>query len=144
MATLTRTVTIDAPVEEVYNLALDIGKFWHWPDVALTEIELKPEGVGSTARMYGHVMAIHVEGVITYTEAVPHAQIVAKVGFGPEHPTWTFDFEPEDGGTKLTATGEWQVNVPGVGKKLEGLLVNEHEEGLTALLDNVKAQLEGA
>ena len=144
MATLTRTVTINAPVEDVYNLVLDIGKFWHWPDVALTEIELTPEGVGSTARMYGHVMAIHVEGSITYTDVTPHDEVVAKVGFGPEHPIWTFTFEPEAGGTKLTAKGEWHVNIPAVGKRIEGLMVKEHEEGLQALLDNAKAQLEGA
>ena len=42
MATLTRSITIDAPVETVFDYALDISQLWRSKDVALTEIELKP------------------------------------------------------------------------------------------------------
>ena len=142
-ATLTRTVGIDAPVDKVFALALDIGKFWKWTDFALTGIDLKPDGVGSSAVLYGHVMAIHVEGLITYTEVVPNERIVAQVGFGPEHPTWTFTFEPVVDSTELTAQGEWHVNVPGIGKRMEGMLVKEHEEGLENMLRAFKTEVEG-
>lgn len=144
MAKLTRSVTIDAPVEEVFDFALDIGKVWIWPDVALREIVRTPDGVGSSARMYSHVLGIHVEGVITYTEVVRPERIVATVGFGPEHPTWVFTFEPAEGGTKFTVEGEWHVNVPGVGKPIEGLIVREHVDGLERMLAGIKAAVEKA
>ena len=71
-------------------------------------------------------------------------RITAEVGFALEHPTWTFTFEPVDGGTKLTAEGEWHVKVPAVGKTFEKMMVKEHVDGLELLLANIKKQLEAA
>lgn len=144
MAKLTQSVEIAAPVEEVFGFAMDVGKLWtSWPEeVAVRDVELKPDGVGSSARLFTHFLAIHMEGSVEYTEVVPNKRIVAKVRFFGEKPTWVFTFEPTDGGTKLTAEGEWHVNVPGVGKPLEGMLVKEHEGGLESLLANVKSRVE--
>ncbi len=144
MAKLTRSVEIDAPVEKVFGFATDIGKFWtSWPDeVAARDVELKPEVVGSSARLFGHFLAIHLEGTIEYTEVVPNERIVAKIHWFGESPTWVFTFEPADGGTKLTAEGEWHVKVPVVGERLEGMMVKAHEGGLESLLATVKSRVE--
>jgi uncharacterized protein YndB with AHSA1/START domain len=143
MAKLTRSVTVDAPVEEVFDFGLDLARLWSsWPDVAVRDVDQKPEGVGSSLRMYGHFVGIHVEGTVEYTEVVRPRRIVATVGFGREHPTWAFTFDPVDGGTRLTAEGEWHVNVPGVGRPIEGLIAKEHEEALEAMLTKIKAQVE--
>ena len=144
MAKLTRSIEIEAPVEKVFDFALDIGKLWtSWPEeVAVRDVELKPEGVGTSARLFTHFLAIHMEGTIEYTEVVPNERIVAKVHFFGESPTWVFTFEPLDGGTRMTAEGEWRVKVPAVGKRLEGMMVKEHEEGLESLLTTVKSRVE--
>ncbi len=144
MAKLTRSVTIAAPVEEVFDYALDIKKLWDWPDVALADVVLTPDGVGSSARLWMHWLGFHMEAGIEYTEVVRPERITAEVGFALEHPTWTFTFEPVDGGTKLTAQGEWHVNVPAVGKTFEKMMVKEHVDGLELLLANIKKQLEAA
>ena len=144
MAKLLRSIKIEAPVEEVFDFALDVGKFWtSWPeDVAVRDVELKPEGVGTSARLFSHFFAIHLEGTIEYTEVVPNERIVAKVHFFGESPAWMFTFEPADGGTKLTAEGEWHAKVPVVGKRVEGMMVKEHEGGLESLLATVQSQVE--
>ena len=144
MAKLTRSIEIEAPVEKVFDFALDIGKLWtSWPEeVAVRDVELKPEGVGTSARLFTHFLAIHMEGTIEYTEVVPNERIVAEVQFVGESPTWVFTFEPLDGGTRMTAEGEWRVKVPAVGKRLEGMMVKEHEEGLESLLTTVKSRVE--
>jgi uncharacterized protein YndB with AHSA1/START domain len=144
MAKLLRSIEIEAPVEKVFDFATDVGKLWtSWPDqVAVRDVELKPEGVGTSARLFGHFFAIHMEGTIEYTEFVPNERIVAKVSWFGERPTWVFTFEPADGGTMLTAEAEWQVKVPAVGKRLEGMMVKGHEEGLESLLANVKSRVE--
>ena len=49
---------------------------------------------------------------------------------------------PSDGGTKLTAEGEWIVKVPVVGKPIEGMMVKEHEPYLEAMLADLKTQVE--
>ena len=144
MAKLTKSIEIDAPVEKVFDFALDVGKFWtSWPDqIAVRDVELKPDGVGSSARLFSHFFAIHLEGTIEYTEVVPNERIAAKVHFFGEKPTWVFMFEPTDGGTKMTAEGEWHVKVPAVGERLEGMMVKGHEEGLESLLAAVKSKVE--
>lgn len=146
MATLTRSIDINAPVEKVFDFVVDVGRlFMSWPeDVAVRDVKLTPDGVGSSARLYAHVLAIHMEGTVEYTEVVPNERIVAQVRFAAEKPTWVYTFEPQDGGTRLTAEGEWHVNLPGVGKPLEGMLVKEHETPIEKMLATIKAQVEGS
>jgi len=69
MAKLSRSIEIEAPVEKVFDFATDVGKFWtSWPEeVAVRDVELKPDGVGSSARLFTHFLAIHMEGTIEYT-----------------------------------------------------------------------------
>jgi uncharacterized protein YndB with AHSA1/START domain len=142
MATLRRSITVDAPVSTVFDFALDIGQLWKWKDVALTDIDIKPDGVGTSARMYTHLLGFHLEGGVEYTEVVPGQRIVAQVHFFAEKPTWTFTFDATDGGTVVTAEGEWNVKVPVVGKPIEGMMVKEHEPYLEAMLANLKTQVE--
>jgi len=144
MAKLTRSVIIASPVEEVFDYALDVRKFFDWSDTALADVVLTPDGVGSSARLWTHWLGFHMEAGLEYTEVVRPERITAEVGFALEHPTWTFTFEPVDGGTKLTAQGEWHVNVPAVGKTFEKMMVKEHVDGLELLLANIKKQLEAA
>jgi uncharacterized protein YndB with AHSA1/START domain len=142
MATLTRSVTINAPVEEVFDYTLDVRNLWSMPDVAVADVDLKPEGTGTTCRIWSHMLGFHVEGGLEYTEVVRPERIVAEVSFFMEHPTWTFTFEPVAGGTKMTGTGEWHVGVPVVGSAVERMNVKEHEPFLEAMLGGVKSALE--
>jgi uncharacterized protein YndB with AHSA1/START domain len=144
MATLTRSVRIDAPVETVFDYVLDIQKFWVWPDIALTDVVQTSDGVGTKARIWTHVLVFHLEGTIEYTEVVRPQRIKAEVGFAVEHPTWTFTFEPAGSGTKLTGQGEWHVGIPAVGKALESRMAKEHDGFLEQLLARVKDQVETA
>lgn len=142
MAKLTRSITIDAPVRKVFDVASDITKLWKVKDVALTDVDIKPQGVGTSARMYTHFLAFHIEGGVEYTEVVPRQRIVAQVHFFMEKPTWTFTFEPVEGGTKVTAEGAWNVRLPVAGRPIEAMMVREHEPFLDELLANLKAQVE--
>lgn len=144
MTTLTRSITIHAPVDTVFEYALEIDRLWKVKDVALTDVDIKTGGVGTSARMYTHFLALHLEGGIEYTEVVPGKRIVAQVHFFVERPTWTFTFAPADGGaTKVTATGKWTMNVPVVGKPIEKTMVREHQPMLEELLANLRTQVEG-
>lgn len=142
MTKLTRSTTIDAPVGTVFQHALDVGRLWQVKDVALTDVDIKPEGVGTSARLYTHLLAFHIEGGIEYTEVVPDKRIVAQVHFFAEKPTWTFTFTPSRGRTKVTATGEWDVKVPVAGRPIEAMMVREHEPMLEELLAHLKHEVE--
>ena len=145
MATLTRSITIDAPVDQVFAYALDLGRFWAWEDVTLSDVDVKADGLGTSGRMNTHFLGLRVSGHVEYTEVVRDERIVARVHFFVENPTWTFRFAPaDDGGTTVTAEGEWEVKVPVVGKRFEGRMVKEHEPYLEALLAHLKAEVEAA
>ena len=142
MATLTRSITIDAPADKVFDRVLDIESFWTWPDMVLVDVRRTDDGVGSTARIWTHAFGFHLEGGLEYTEVLRPERIKVTVGFALEHPTWTFTFVSADGGTTLTAQGEWHVNVPIVGPAFEKQMVKEHEEFVEQLLAKVKAAVE--
>jgi uncharacterized protein YndB with AHSA1/START domain len=142
MATLTRSITIHAPVSTVFDIALDIGRLWNAEDVALAAVDIKPGGVGTSARLYSHLLGFHLEGGLEYTEVVPQERIVAQVHFFAEKPTWTFTFSEADGDTTVTAVGEWVVKVPVVGRPIEGMMVREHESFLEGILEHLKSQAE--
>jgi uncharacterized protein YndB with AHSA1/START domain len=143
MAKLTRSITVHAPVASVFGFALDIGHLWRAKDVALGEITLTPDGVGTSARIYTHALGFHIEGGIEYTEVAPNERIVAQVHFFAEKPMWTFTFAPtKSGGTKVTAVGEWDVKLPVVGRPIETMMVREHEPFLEGMLANLKSQVE--
>lgn len=142
MAVLTRSATVNAPVGAVFDYFLDVRKLWSMPDIALADVEVKPDGVGTTARIWSHLLGFHIEGGLEYTEVTRPEKIVIKVDFFLEHPTWTFTFEPVDGGTLVTAHGEWHVSAPAVGGRVEKMMVKEHEPFLDSLLANLQAAVE--
>lgn len=142
MATLTRSVTVDAPLHEVFDYALDITKLWQVKDVALANVDLKPAGTGTSARMYTHILALHIEGGLEYTEVVPDKRIVVQVRFLVENPTWTFTFKPVGGRTKVTAVGEWTTPIPVVGARIDAMMAREHATMLEELLATMRGQVE--
>jgi uncharacterized protein YndB with AHSA1/START domain len=145
MSVMTRSTVIKAPVSEVFEFAKDPGQFWATsPDVATRDVVVTPDGVGSSTHAYSHGLGLHFEGTVEYTEVVAEEKIVAKVSFWGEHPTWTFTFEPVDGGTKLTMTGEWHAKVPVVGKVIDGMEAREHAAMVEKWLEELKKHLEPA
>lgn len=105
----------------MFDYALDITKLWKAKDVGLAEVDIKPDGVGTSARMYTHFLGFHMEGGGRVHEVVPGQRIVAQVHFSMEKPTWTFTFAPVKSGTKVTAEREWHVGLPVAGGRIEGM-----------------------
>ncbi|HSN43797.1 MAG TPA: SRPBCC family protein [Propionibacteriaceae bacterium] len=142
--TLTREITIVAPVEDVFEVALDLGKLWtYFPDVAVRDVKMTPEGVGSSARIYTHMFGLHFEGSGEILEMVRNERIVVKAHFGPENPMWTFSFKPVASGTLMTVHGAWHVGIPRVGPSIETSMAKSHISFVEEMLANFKADLEG-
>jgi uncharacterized protein YndB with AHSA1/START domain len=143
MATLTRSTTIEAPAEEVYDYAVDIRNLWVIPDVGLADVDQRPGGVGSTAKIFNHFFGLHFEMKLEILEAVRPDKLVLKITSNtPDRPLWTLLFETVDDGTKLTMTGEWHVNVPGIGGPMEEMQARAHKDMVDGLLANVKSKVE--
>jgi hypothetical protein len=54
----------------------------------------------------------------------------------------TWEFQPEDGGTKLEVLVEYIVPIPVIGKLAERLIVKQNEREAETLLVNLKAVME--
>lgn len=140
-----RSVHIDAPVEKVFDYVKDPLHFFEAFDeewrrhMAVAEVNLTPEGVGSTVRMMGRTFLIfHMEWVLTRVEFVPNEKIVDHANTGG---VWTFTFRPDETGTELTGAFGWSGKVPLVGDVMDKFGWNGDRD-LDTMLANVKKAIE--
>lgn len=141
----TRSTHIDAPVEKVFDYVKDPHHFFEAFDeewrrhMALVEVNLTPEGTGSTARMMGRMFLLfHMEWVLTRTEYVPNERISDHANTGG---VWTFTFEPDETGTNLTGSFGWDSKVPFVGDLMDRFGWNGDRD-LDLVLANLKKAIE--
>jgi uncharacterized protein YndB with AHSA1/START domain len=141
VARVTRTIVVDAPVESVFDFAKDVGRLWVcMPRVAVRDVRLTPDGVGTSAQAYFSLMGFAAHAHIEYTEVVPNERIRAKSSKGP---VFDIAFEPTDGATTVTLDCEWHENVPLVGGLIEDLEIKWSVKDLEEMLETLKALVEG-
>jgi uncharacterized protein YndB with AHSA1/START domain len=147
MATKTlheRSVHIDAPVERVFDYMQDPHHFLAaFPEkdrssMAITEVNLTPDGVGSTFTMIGKMFLFHVTWVLTREEYIPNRRIVDHASLGG---VWTSTFEPDETGTTLSLAFGWSSRVPLVGQVADRIGW-EGDADLDIMLANVKEAIE--
>lgn len=140
MAIIGEAVTINAPVEKIFNYIstpTNLPEFW--PSlVEVTDVQSLPTG-GYKARYVYKMAGMHFKGTGEYTEIVPNESIVivSKGGIGSVQ-TWMFRSKANQ--TRVTLTIDYKIPIPLLGK-LASLLVekmNEHE--LTLILLNLRTR----
>ena len=142
MAKLEKTITINAPVEKIFNYIsqpTNLPEFW--PSLVETsDVRELPNG-GHSNRWVYKMAGIRLEGTSEDVEYVTNQRLVSKTKGGVES-TQTWMFQPEAGGTKVTFEVEYTVPIPVLGKLAEAIIVkmNEHEGDL--VLANLKARME--
>ncbi len=143
MATIKKTITINAPAEKVFAYMTDPTNLPEiWPSlVEVKDVKQLPEGVGSGYRWVYKMAGMRFEGTTEVTEYVPNQRIVVRDKGGIET-TRTTTFQPEDGGTRLTAEAEYTIPVPVLGKLAEAFVLKLNEHEAETLLANLKARME--
>jgi uncharacterized protein YndB with AHSA1/START domain len=142
VAKIEKTISIDAPVEKVFAYVDDPSNLLEiWPSlVDVKDVERLPSG-GSKFRWTYKMAGVRVEGVAEAVEYVANRHIVSKSEGGVSS-TITWDFEPEDGGTKVTNAVDYTVHLPVLRKLAESFLVRVNENEGDVLLANLKARME--
>ncbi len=137
-----RTVHIDAAVETVFDYVKDPRHFFNaFPGgdaLALTDVNLTPEGVGSTYAWKSSMFVFHPHGVSTREEYIPNERIVDRSSTGP---VWTWTFEPNPTGTTLSLAFEWSTRVPLADKAVDRVFW-KGDRDLDTILANVKKEIE--
>ena len=140
MATIESTITINAPVEEVFEYPKPENLPEIWPSlVEVKNIKELPNGGYSWDWMY-KMAGMNFNGSSEHVEFVENEYTVAK-STGIES-TITWKYESVSGGTKMTALTEYKIPVPLLGKVAEAFIVKMNENESETILANLKARLE--
>jgi len=142
MPKVERSIIINAPVEKVFAYIEDPMNQLEWLPSLMEVKDVTGQGVGTHFRWTYKMAGLRFEGESTLTEHVPHERLVAQSKGGIVS-TFTWTFEPHDGGTKLNLVVEYTVPVPVLGKLAEALVLKQNEREADLAMANIKARLEG-
>lgn len=136
-----RRVTIDAPAEKVFSFLNDPT---HWMlafpgESEVTEVNLKPDGVGTSARWSAKMFGINMSVTHEYLEVIPHKRIVSKASVGP---VLTFSLEPVAAGTELSVEQSFDIHPTFVRVPVQALFARWSEGDIDALVANIKSLVE--
>lgn len=142
MAKITKTITINAPVEKVFSFMTNpVNLPEVWPSMVEVK-DVKPAPVGGYNFSWVYKMAgIKFEGATETTEYILNQREADKSTKGINS-TFVWHYEAHDGGTKLTMEAEYVVPVPLLGKLAESFIIKQNEHEADALLANLKARME--
>ena len=142
MAKMTKSVTINSPVEKVFTFMRDPNNMPEiCPGMALVK-DVKRSPLGGFNYSWVYKMAgLRINGTSEVTDYIANQRLVMLTTRGMNS-TFSLDLEPQNGGTKLTLEVENIVPVPLLGRVAEVFISmsNEHEAGL--ILTNLKARME--
>jgi uncharacterized protein YndB with AHSA1/START domain len=142
MATVKKSIKIDAPVEKVFEYATKPEILPEiWPSlVEVKNIKELPNGGHSWDWVY-KMAGMRFTGFSENTEVVPNERTVSRTTGGIDS-TITWEYQPVDGGTKLINTTEYKVPIPLLGKLAESIIVKMNENEAEVILANLKAMME--
>lgn len=142
MAKITRSVTINAPVEKVFAFMSQPTNLPEiWPSLIETK-DVQPAPVGGYNYDWVYKMAgMRFEGASETTEFIANQRIVVKNTKGIES-TFVWMYESEDSGTKLTVELEYTVPIPLLGKLAEAFVLKQNDHEADVLLANLKSRME--
>ena len=100
-----QSIYIDAPVEKVFDFCADPRASWSTGSGQLNnellDVRMTKEGVGTYYSWAMKLAGLRMEGFDVYTEFVRNERITDRSSAAMAG-TWTYEFEPEGPGTRLT------------------------------------------
>jgi carbon monoxide dehydrogenase subunit G len=141
MARVEKSITVDAPLERVFAYLKDPMSNLEWLPGMIKVTKVSGEGVGARFRWVYRMAGIALEGESTALEFVPNERFVTGSKSGILS-TWTWDFAPKDGGTRIDLTVDYAVPIPVLGKLAEAVVVKQNERVLDTALENIRSRME--
>ena len=139
MATVKSSITINAPVEKVFEYTTPENLPEVWPSlVEVKNVKELPNGGYSWDWVY-KMAGMNFNGSSEHVEYVDNERTVSQSTGIDSTITWSY--EPVSGGTKLTTLTEYKIPVPLLGKVAEAFIVKMNENESETILANLKARL---
>ena len=140
MATIKSSITINAPVEKVFEYTKPGNLPEIWPSlVEVKNIKELPGGGYSWDWVY-KMAGMKFNGSSEHVEFVENERTVSQSTGIDSTITWTY--EPVGGGTKMTTLTEYKIPVPLLGKVAEVFIVKMNANESETILANLKARME--
>jgi carbon monoxide dehydrogenase subunit G len=143
MAVVEKSIEIDAPVEKVFGYLENSESNVEWLPgmMEVKDIENTEDHVGTHFRWTYKMAGLRFHGETTVVEHLANRKIVTQTKGGISS-TWTFTFEPKNGGTKLSIRVDYTVPVPVLGKLAEAIVLKQNEREAGLALANIKERIE--
>jgi carbon monoxide dehydrogenase subunit G len=142
MATLSKSIFIQAPVEKVFAFMDNPTNMLQiWPSMVDVR-NVKDPGDGRKTYDWTYKMAgMKFDGSSEDTEMVRNERVVTMSKGGIDS-KFTWEFVPENGGTRVDVKVDYKVPVPVLGKLAEGVIIKQNEREMETLLANLKSVME--
>jgi len=135
------TVTIRRPVEEVFRYVTDGENGPQWRPAVLDVRRVSGEGVGATYEQgVRGPMGRRIAADYRVVAFEPNRLLAFEAIAGPVRPRGRFEFESQDGGTRLTFSIEAELS--GLRNLLMARMVAHTIESEVAAIENLKRVLE--
>jgi carbon monoxide dehydrogenase subunit G len=144
MPTITQSVTVNRPVEEVWDYISNFENTTRWSRGVLEARQTSggPLGVGSTLQTVVKAFGRRRTADYLVTEYEPGHAFAFEVSSGPMASRARYSVEPAGAGTRLTASGEAEVR--GLYRLLAPIIVRTVKKHSAADLANLKRILEAS
>lgn len=142
MAKVKKSIIINSPVEKVFNYISDPMSQLEWLPSMMEVKNVNGSEVGQKYHWKYRMAGVPLEGETTVIEYIPNKRIMTK-SKGGANSTWIFDFETQDGGTKVDLEIEYSIPVPVIGKLAEKIVLRRNEREGDLAMANIKDKMEG-
>ena len=143
MAHAEESITINRPVDELFNFVLDgmNNPRWRPAVIDIQQVPGKPAGTGAVYKQgLKGPGGRRIDGDYEIVELRPNELIAFQVITGPARPTGTYRFEPIGGATRVTFTLHFEPK--GLARLMDPMITSTMRSEV-ATLTNLKAYLEG-
>jgi ligand-binding SRPBCC domain-containing protein len=144
MTTMTQSLTVNRPVEEVWNFISNFENTTRWSRNVLEARQTSdgPLGIGSTLQTVVKAFGRRRTADYLVTEYEPNYAFAFTVTSGPMTSRARYSVEPAGAGTRLTASGE--AETAGLYKLLAPILLRTLKRHSQEDLANLKRLLEAS
>jgi hypothetical protein len=142
MAIIQREIIINTPVERAFEFVADTPNLVDvWPSLShIGDWSRDENGLGSFSYTY-QMAGFKYSGVNKDVEFIPNKRIVTK-SEGGMAALVTWEFKPVSEGVRIIFTGDYDVNIPLVGKVIADRIASLNAVEIEVLLKNLKEKLE--
>jgi uncharacterized membrane protein len=142
MSKVTKSITINAPVEKVFAFMLVPENL---PEIWSSMIEVKNTKVNSTGGFdFGWVYkmgGLKFDGESKTTEMIRNKRLVTESNKGI-HSKFVWSYESAKEQTLLTVEVEYTIPIPLINKLAESFIAKTNESEAEAILHNLKSRME--